>query len=137
MTLQAPFIGMLLLTMIVFVFMYIRRLSWLTSNNIDPQELTTPERVNNVIPEGVNKASNNLKNLFELPVVFYALCLYLMVTNQVNDTQVICANVFFVARAIHSIIHCTINKVMIRFMAYATAAIALCVMVVNAALTAI
>lgn len=33
-----------------------------------------------ILPASVNHASNNLKNLFELPVVFYALCAVLLVS---------------------------------------------------------
>jgi len=128
-----PFIGMLLLTFAVWFFMYVRRITFLTKNNINAQELTTPERGAKIIPEEVSYASNNLKNLFELPVVFYALCLYLYATSQVDQVYLMAAWVFFGLRVVHSLIQCTVNIVMLRFSAYAVSSIALWFMVLRVA----
>ena len=128
-----PFIGMLFLTFVVWVYMYARRITFLTKNNIDAQRLATPERGAKIIPEEVSYASNNLKNLFELPVVFYALCLYLYTTAQVDEVYLMAAWVFFGLRVVHSLIQCTVNIVMLRFAAYAVSAIALWFMVLRVA----
>jgi hypothetical protein len=76
----APFLGMMLLTAVVWIYMYARRLE----NKIAPQDLATPEMAAAVLPETVTRSANNLRNLLELPVVFYALCLYLYVTESVR-----------------------------------------------------
>jgi hypothetical protein len=39
----------------------------------------------------VSNPSDNLKNLFEIPVLFYALALYLFITNQVDVAYVTAA----------------------------------------------
>ena len=129
-----PFLGMLLLTFAVWIFMYIKRLAFLTAENIDPQTISTPDKLVSVIPEAVNNPANNLKNLFELPVLFYAICLYLYATQQVDTTYLYAAYIFFVFRALHSIVQCTFNKVMVRFSVYAVSSVALWVMIVKAAL---
>ncbi len=129
-----PFLGMLMLTLIVWAYMYVKRLSWLSANNVDPQDLSTPDKLVKVIPEEINNPANNLKNLFELPVLFYALCLYLYVTQQVDTIFLTAAYVFFVFRAIHSVVQCTFNKVVVRFSVYAISSLALWVMVIRAAL---
>ena len=41
----APFLTLLLLTFVVWVVMYVRRLTFIQRTRIDPQGLTTPERV--------------------------------------------------------------------------------------------
>ena len=133
----APFIGMLLLTFVVWVLMYVRRIAFLKKNNIDAQRLTTPERGAQIIPEEISYPSYNLKNLFELPVVFYALCLYLFVTANVDAVFVTAAWAFFGFRVIHSAIHCTLNIVMLRFLAYMAAALVLWFMVLRAAVGAL
>jgi len=120
-----PFIGMLLLTFVVWVVMYVRRIAFMKKNNIDAQRLATPERGAKIIPEEISYPSNNLKNLFELPVIFYALCVYLYVTGQVDALYVTAAWVFFGLRVLHSLIQCTVNVVMARFAAYALSSIAL------------
>jgi len=130
----APFFGMLLLTMAVWLYMYALRITFLTKNKVNAQRLTSPENVAQIIPEDVNSPANNLKNLFELPVVFYALCLYLYVSGNVDSVYVAAAWAFFGLRAVHSAIHCTINRVMARFLAYMAGALVLWFMVLRAAL---
>ena len=130
----APFIGMLLLTFVVWAVMYVRRLNFLITNNIDSQRLTTPERGAQIIPEEIRYPANNLKNLFELPVVFYVLCLYLFATENVDTVYVVAAWVFLGFRVIHSLIHCTRNIVMPRFLAYMAGSLVLWFMVLREAL---
>jgi hypothetical protein len=57
-------------------------------------------------------------NLFELPVLFYALCLALYVTEQVDGVYLGLAWAFVVLRALHSAIQLFYNRVMHRFLAY-------------------
>ena len=130
----APFVTMLLLTLVVWIVLYIRRISFLMSNRIAAQRLTTPEKLVEIIPGEVNSPANNLKNLFELPVAFYALCIYLYVTGNVDSVYLTAAWVFTGLRIVHSAIHCTVNIVMARFLVYMAGALALWFMVLRAAL---
>ncbi|MDJ0698315.1 MAG: MAPEG family protein [Woeseiaceae bacterium] len=132
-----PFAAMLALTLVVWVVMYHRRLTFLFEHNIDPQSLTSRDEVAGKYPPQIAYPSDNLKNLFELPVLFYAVCLYLYVTGSVDAVHVVSAWVFAVFRVLHSAVHCTINIVKLRFGVYAVAAIALWVMVVRVVLDAL
>lgn len=128
-----PFFAMMALTMIVWILMYVRRLRYIAIHRIDPQQLTTPEQGAKLIPEAVNWPAYNLRNLFEVPVLFYALSLYLMVTNTVDHGYIIGAWTFVAFRALHSLVHCTINKVKLRFILYFLSTIVLWVMLLRAA----
>ena len=83
-----PFFATMLLTLLVWVYMYIRRIRFITKNNIDPKDLAVPGALAQLSPAAVSNPSDNLKNLFEIPVLFYALALYLFVTGQVDVTYV-------------------------------------------------
>ena len=120
-----PFVGMLSLTFVVWLVLYVRRIGYMRKNRINPQDFTTPEKGKALLPEYVNYPAYNLANLFELPVMFYAICLYLYTTGSVDQTYVVAAWVFFVLRVLHSIVHCTINRVMLRFKLYVLSALAL------------
>jgi len=117
-TIFAPFFAMVFLTLIVWMYMYIRRISFITSNNLGPKDLSVPGELARLSPPAVSNPSDNLKNLFEIPMIFYTLALYLFVTNQVDALYVSAAWVFAVFRALHSAVHCTINIVMLRFYLY-------------------
>lgn len=126
-----PFFGMLCLTLIVWTYMYVRRLGYVLSHSIPNDQVSTPEKIATAFPEAVNNSSNNLKNLFELPVLFYAVSLYLYSSHSVDGLHVLCAYVFVSFRALHSLIHCTFNQVLLRFGTYLIAAVALWVMVIR------
>ena len=133
-TIFGPFFAMLLLTLAVWIYMYIRRLHFITSRNIDPQDLAVPNALAQQAPAAVATRSDNLKNLFEMPVVFYALALYLFVTGQVDPTYVSAAWVFVAFRTLHSIVHSTFNRVSLRFGLYMVSTFALWFIAVRAAL---
>lgn len=130
----APFFGMLLLTFAVWVLMYVRRITFMTSNRIAAQRLTTAEKAAQIIPEEVSYAAHNLRNLFELPIVFYTLCLYLYVSGEVDAVYVMAGWVFLGFRILHSVIHCSKNIVILRFQAYMASALVLWFMVLRAVL---
>lgn len=133
-SLAGPFVGMLLLTGAVWIVMFIKRVSSMSANAVDVEDVRDPQDVVRLLSPEANAPSNNLKNLFELPVIFYAVCLYLMVAEQVDSTYVTCAWIFLGSRVLHSLIHCSYNRVLHRFIAYLIGGIALWVMVVRAAL---
>lgn len=63
-------------------------------------------------------AADNFRNLFEMPVLFYAVCLALAAMDFVTPPQIALAWLFVALRAAHSLIHITYNRVMHRFAAY-------------------
>jgi hypothetical protein len=130
----APFLGMMLLTLAVWLTMYVRRLVFLSKNKIDYRTINTREKAAGLVPEEISYASDNLQNLFEFPVLFYAICIYLYATGAVDTLYLVAAWWFFGFRIVHSYLHCTSNVVPQRFVAYVVSAIGLWFMVVRAAI---
>jgi hypothetical protein len=120
-----PMLGMMVLTAVVWFVLYARRIPAMQRAGKPAQAYTTPDVVVGVLPEEVSYPANNFKNLFELPVLFYALCLYLYVTGTTGAADVFAAWLFLAFRIVHSAIHCTVNIVMARFITYCAAAFAL------------
>jgi hypothetical protein len=135
--LLAPFVAMMVLTAVVWVAMYALRLPYLLRSKVDLQSIATPEQMNAYLPAWVNNPSNNLKNLFEMPVLFYALVLALVVTGNQDPMMVKLAWAYAGLRAAHSLIHCTVNIVNLRFTAYLLSSVALLVMIGRFASTAL
>jgi hypothetical protein len=130
----APFFAMMLLTLLVWIYMYARRISFIERERVDPRSLEIPGELARLSPPSVSNPSDNLKNLFELPVLFYALVLYLYATAAVDAVFVAAAWAFVVCRAAHSLVHCTFNRVLIRFYCYLAASLAVWFMLIRAAL---
>jgi hypothetical protein len=128
----SPFFAMVFLTLLVWVYMYIRRISFITNRKLTPKDLT-PSAFVQISPPSVSNPSDNLKNLFEIPIVFYALVLYLFITKQVDAVYVSAAWVFVVFRTLHSAVHCTFNRIILRFYLYLFATIAVWFIAIRAA----
>ena len=124
-----PFAAMMLLTIVVWIYMYARRLSYMFSHGIDAQQVHSPETMAALIPETVARPANNLKNLFEMPVLFYAVCLAIYQMSAVDALYVQLAWAFVAARTLHSLVHCTFNHVMTRFTFYLLSCLALFAMI--------
>jgi hypothetical protein len=130
-----PFFATVFLTLIVWVYMYIRRIHFISRIKTNFTQLAVPGKLAQISPAAVSNPSDNLKNLFEIPVLFYAIALYLFVTNQVDAVYVNAAWIFVIFRALHSVVHCTFNWVMLRFYLYLFATLAMWFIAIRAALT--
>jgi hypothetical protein len=128
-----PFFATMFVTLIVWIYMYARRIHFINSNKIDPNDLAEPGALARITPAAVSNPSDNLKNLFEMPVLFYALALYLFITTQVDAAYVYAGWTFVGFRALHSAVHCTFNLVLLRFWLYAISTAALWFIVLRAA----
>ncbi len=68
--------------------------------------------------EAARKAANNYKNQFELPVLFYAVCLFALVTRSVDPWMMLLALLFVASRVAHTWIHLGTNVVLHRGIAF-------------------
>jgi len=73
----------------------------------------------------IKNAGDNFSNQYELPVLFFALCFILFLTNSVTPLAMGLAWFFAISRIVHALIHLTFNNISIRFLVFFTGAIAL------------
>jgi len=129
-----PFFATIILTLVVWLYMYTRRISFIMRHGISSQDLAVPGALAQISPPAVSNPSDNLKNLFEIPVLFYVLALYLFVTKQVDVPYLGAGWVFVAFRALHSAVHCTFNLVILRFYLYLIATVAVWFIAIRAAI---
>ena len=118
-----PAAAMVALTAIVWVRLYVQRIGEMRRRRILPGELATTRQAASRLQDVT--AADNFRNLFEVPVLFYVLCLALYVTHRQGAVLVALCWLFVVLRAVHSAIHCTYNNVMHRFLVYVTSTVLL------------
>lgn len=121
-----PAIALVLLTAIVWVRLYIDRIGELRRKRIDPQSLATSAMAGQALQKV--QAADNFRNLFEVPVLFYALCAVLATAQQVSAFFIVGAWVYVALRYVHSFIHITYNRVMHRFAVYVLSTVVLFVL---------
>jgi len=93
-----PIIGLSLLFAIQYIRLITLRIKII--NNNDNHDLITKEELTN----------NNIKNLFEAPILFYMVCILMMVCNVSNSGFEILAWTYVFLRYIHSAIHSRANR---------------------------
>jgi len=116
-----PLIAQVALVAIVAVRMYVVRVGEIRAQHIDPQSMAT-SRIAAQAFQNV-AAADNFRNLFEVPVLFFAVCAALAITDSVTPLQLVLAWLYVGLRAVHSFIHVTYNRVMHRFPVYVASTI--------------
>ena len=120
----APMTAMVFLTFAVWCMLFIRRIPKLKSQPV-PIDAMRIRATRPMLSEPEMAANDNLMNLFELPVLFYALCLALAVTGFSGAFFTIGCWGYVALRAVHSVVHCTFNNVLLRFAAYVASTVLL------------
>ena len=119
----APAFAMVALTFVVWWRMFFMRIGQMKRERIHPQAVATSAQANAKLTD--SRAADNFRNLFELPVLFYAALVVAALTGQVGPVTLGLAWLFVALRIVHSAIHCSYNKVMHRFYAYVSGGFAL------------
>ena len=118
-----PAVAMAGLTFLVWVRLYQLRLGEMARKRIDAQDLANAADSVRLLVD--TRASDNFRNLFELPVLFYAGVLLAAQIGVSDAVSLALAWTFVGLRAVHSVVHCSYNHVMTRFVAYALATLVL------------
>jgi hypothetical protein len=117
---------MVALAAIVAIRLFVVRLGEMREKRIHPQQVATSRQVAERLH--AVQASDNFRNLFEVPVLFYVLCAMLISTGQASTLFAAGGWLFVLLRAAHSYIHCTYNKVTHRFAMFAASSAVLLAM---------
>jgi hypothetical protein len=125
-----PVLAQILLTLIMFILLGVRKAKAVKAGDVDRQKAALN---NGVWPEYVVKVSNNIANQFEVPVLFYVLCLVLFSLNAVGVVAVGLAWLFALSRYAHAYVHIGSNYVPMRLRLFLVGCLALIVMTILAA----
>ena len=121
-----PAFAMVGLTFAVWLRMYAIRLAEMRRAAIHPQAVASSRQAMERLAD--TRASDNFRNLFELPVLFYLALVVAMLLGLATDGFLALAWTFVGLRIVHSLIHCTYNEVMHRFLAYVAGSLVLAAM---------
>lgn len=111
-----PVFAMAALTFAVWLRLYVERFGQLRRGRIRPQSVATSAQMAAALQD--TRAADNFRNLFELPVLFYAAVFVAHATGQTGTLVLSLCWLFVLSRVVHSAIHCTVNVVKLRFLAY-------------------
>jgi hypothetical protein len=119
-----PLLAQVLLTFLVWIYLYITRLREIQRKQISPQQLANRSGGQSLLTDSAGPA-DNFKNLFEMPMLFFLAVLLSLILLIQDQLLVNLAWGFVILRAIHSLVHCTYNRVLHRFTVYAASSLVL------------
>ncbi len=121
-----PVLALVLLTFGVAVRMLVVRIGEMRRLRIHPQKVAVSAQAAQHFVD--TRAADNYRNLFEMPVLFYALAILTFVTAGGSSLLLMLAWLYVALRVAHSVIHCSYNRVMHRFAAFISSALVLLAM---------
>lgn len=116
--------AMILLVCLVSLRLVYLRFTEPMQKRIHPQKIANSKQMAELLTLSTT-TSDNYRNLFELPVLFYLLCALCIALRTESSFIINAAWVFVALRYAHSAIHCTYNKVMHRFTVFILSVIVL------------
>lgn len=103
-----PLIAMFILTYFVGIWMVKLRFKAVKEDGLNPGYFQTNRGAK--LPDYLAKVTNHYANLFELPVLFYVVCVVIYAGNKVDATYIVLAWIFVAIRCTHAFIHITYNN---------------------------
>lgn len=119
-----PTVALAGLIFVVWSVLLRKRFAHIAANRPTAADFANAEAVGRYF-RPVERPAQNLANLFEMPVLYFALVPLLILTGSASPAQVALAWIFFALRLVHSVIHIGPNTVRTRARVYIASSIAL------------
>ena len=120
-----PVMAQLLIPILVLLLNGKRKSADVKSGNFDREKAAMN---NEAWSKPVVLTSKSLANQFQLPVIFYVLCLVLASIDAVTMTILVVAWIFVVTRYVHAYVHVSTNYVPVRMRVFLLGALSLVVL---------
>lgn len=124
-----PVLAQVLITIAGFMLLGVRKAKAIRAGGVDRTKTALD---NDAWPDYVKMVSNNIRNQFQVPVLFYVLCFVFHSIGAVTSTVLVLAWAFVISRAIHAYIHMSSNHVPSRFKVFAVGCLIMTIMTILA-----
>jgi hypothetical protein len=129
-----PAIALMIWTMVIWAWMYATRIPAMQKAQIQPDDAQKTDLLDSRLPQEVQWKAHNYNHLHEAPTVFYAVAIILAILGAGDGMNAFLAWIYVGLRVVHSIVHVTANRVMVRFVLFLLSSIVLIALIVDAAL---
>lgn len=112
-TILTPVLALIAWSLVVWFWMVATRVPAMQKARMHPQKAVRTNALE--LPTNVLQVSDNYNHLMEQPTIFYALVMYVALTNGETTLNIALAWAYVGLRVLHSLVQNTANVVMIRF----------------------
>lgn len=123
-----PVLAHMFLVVFLFIPLIVRKSKAVKNKAVDLKETALN---NQAWTPDVKKVSNNIANQFEIPILFYALCIVIAITDNVGMFNVILAWGYVALRYVHTYVHIGSNFVPLRMRIFALSLAIILVMLIQ------
>jgi hypothetical protein len=120
-------LALIILSLLVWVWMYATRIPAMQRARIDPQSAQHPGSLDS-LPSSVRRVADNYNHLMEQPTIFYALVFAIVLANLTDQFFIELAWAYVALRVVHTLVQCTVNNVTLRFSVFVLSTVVLMVM---------
>lgn len=129
-----PVVALVLWTLVMWLWMYATRIPAMQRLNVKLDPTVPPGTLTAVLPPEVRWKADNYNHLMEQPTIFYAIALSLALLGAGDSLNAQIAWAYVILRILHSLVQVTVNRIMVRFIVFVLATMALAILAVRAAL---
>ena len=131
-----PVVALAAWTMLMWLWMYATRIPAMNTAKVDPERLVSDpdSTLDRLLPAPVQWKAHNYNHLHEAPTVFYAIAIVLAIIGQGDGFNMWLGWAYVALRVLHSLVHATVNKVMVRFVVFVLSSLVLVALIVHAAI---
>jgi hypothetical protein len=122
-----PVLALIVLSLLVWIWMYVTRIPAMQRAGIDPQNARHPGSLDG-LPSSARQVADNYNHLMEQPTIFYALVFYIVLAGHSDAFGIYLAWSYVGLRVVHTLIQCTVNNVTMRFSVFALSTLVLMAM---------
>jgi hypothetical protein len=126
-TMLTPVLALIVLSLLVWIWMYATRIPAMQKAGIDPQNARHPGSLDG-LPSSARQVADNYNHLMEQPTIFYALVFYVVLSGHSDQLHIYLAWAYVGLRVLHTLIQCTVNNVTLRFSVFALSTLVLMAM---------
>ena len=131
-----PAIGLMIWTMVMWVWMYATRIPAMSRASVDLDRLARDpdSTLDRTLPAEVQWKAHNYNHLHEQPTLFYAVAVVLAIVGQGDGTTALLGWIYLGLRIVHSLVQATANRIQVRFVLFALSSLVLIALIIKAAL---
>lgn len=121
-----PVLALVVWSLIIWVWMYATRLPAMQKAGIRPDDARHPGSLDG-LPASARQVADNYNHLMEQPTLFYALAFFTFLVGHDSQLAINLAWAYVILRVVHSLIQCTVNRVMWRFTVFSLGTVVLAI----------
>lgn len=123
-----PALVLVLWTMIMLGWLAVTRLPYVAAQKMGPEAGQRTSELAAQMPAEIQWKADNYNHLLEQPTAFYATVIILAMIGLGDDMYLYLAWAYVALRIVHSIVHATVNVVLVRFSLFVLSTACLIVM---------